>query len=141
MSGAASALPPFELGVPGPMRDRLVGAVLAGEKTATSSLRIFLDLDSEPVPREGERFGLLDSAGKTVGVVRVTSVGILPLGEVGDRVAHAEGEGFADRHEWRAAHEEFWRDYLDDVREFLGFDGWVVDDDTAVIVEHFVLER
>lgn len=140
MSGSA-ALPPFELGTPGPMRDRLVAAVLAGQKTATSGLRLAYDLDAEPIPREGERFALLDSTGARVGVVRITGVGILPLGDVGDRVAHAEGEGFADRHEWRAAHEEFWATHVDVIREFLGVESWTIGDDTRVVVEHFVLER
>lgn len=134
-------LPAYELGVPGPMRDRLVGAVLAGDKTATSSLRLFYDLDAEALPQPGQRFRLIDSQSRAVGVVRVDRVDVLPLGEVGDDVARAEGEGFADRTSWRRAHEEFWARYAADVREFLGVREWSVTDETAVVVEHFVLER
>lgn len=134
-------LPPFELGVPGPMRDRLVAAVLAGDKTATSTLRVFYDLDAEAMPRPGQRFRLVDSAESAVGVVRVDHVDVLPLADVGDDVAHAEGEGFADRTAWRRAHEEFWARYAGDVREFLGVREWSVGDDTTVVVEHFALER
>lgn len=133
-------LRPFELGTPGPMRDRLVAAVLAGDKTATSSLRLSYDLDSEPLPRPGDRFRMVDSAQRSVGVVRTTRVDVLRLGEVGDDVARAEGEGFADRTAWRVPHEEFWRRYADDVRAFLGVDAWRIDDDTGVVVEHFMLE-
>ena len=63
------------------------------------------------------------------------------LEAVGHDVARAEGEGFADRAAWRTAHEEFWGRYADDVRAFLGADSWRLDDDTGVVVEHFVLER
>jgi uncharacterized protein YhfF len=34
------------------MRDRLVAAVLRGEKTATSSLLADLEIEGEPLPRE-----------------------------------------------------------------------------------------
>ena len=51
----------IEFGFPGELRDRLVGAVLAGEKTATTGLLIEWELDDEPVPRLGEQLRVVDS--------------------------------------------------------------------------------
>jgi uncharacterized protein YhfF len=45
-----------EFASPGPLRDRLVGAVLRGEKTATSSLLVEWELERAPVPPKGEGF-------------------------------------------------------------------------------------
>lgn len=132
-------LPVFELGEPGLMRDRLVDAVLAGQKTATSALRVFYDIDDEWLPQVGERFGLVNSAGETLGTVETTTVDLVQLRDVGDDVAHAEGEGFANAAEWRAAHVAFWDRYREQVRRYLDDPSWVVDDTTEVVVEYFRL--
>ncbi|HLR84448.1 MAG TPA: ASCH domain-containing protein [Nocardioidaceae bacterium] len=132
-------IPAFELGEPGPMRDRLVEAVLAGRKTATSSLRVFYDMEDAWLPRSGDRYQLIDSAHEKLGVVEATTVDIVPLGGVGDDVALAEGEGFTNALEWRAAHVAFWDRYRDDVLRYLDDPSWVVDDATEVVVEYFRL--
>lgn len=118
----------YDLGLPGPMRDRLVAAVVRGDKRATSSLALLYG--DEPLPVAGRRFLLADSGGVR-GVVEVTRVELVPLGEVGDDIAHAEGEGFADAAAWRAAHEGFWGPYLDEA----------LTDESVVVVEHFTFER
>lgn len=46
--------------------------------------------------------------GSVAGVVEVTEVQILPIGEITDEIAWAEGEGFADAAAWRRSHEQFW---------------------------------
>ncbi|GAA4086914.1 ASCH domain-containing protein [Nonomuraea soli] len=114
----------YDLGVPGEMRDRLVAAVVSGVKSATSSLKLFYG-DGDPLPEPG-RFLLADSSGVR-GIVEVVRVELVPLGQVGDDVAHAEGEGFADAAAWRAAHEDFWAPYLNEP----------LTDDDLVVVEHF----
>lgn len=132
-------IPVFELGEPGPMRDRLVGAVLAGRKTATSSLRVFYDMDDTWLPQVGDRLRLVNTAHEALGVIENTRVETLRLAVVGDDVARAEGEGFANAAQWRAAHVAFWDRYREDVRRYLGDPSWVVDDRTDVVVEHFRL--
>ncbi|RJL35307.1 ASCH domain-containing protein [Bailinhaonella thermotolerans] len=132
-------LPVFDLGAPGPMRDRLAAAVASGAKRATSSLRVFYDMDAEPLPRTGTRHALCDTAGTRLGTIQITRVELLPLGEVGDEIARAEGEGFADAAAWRAAHEDFWSAYLPDIRAHLGDPAWTPDDTTEVVIEHFRL--
>jgi len=78
----------------GGLGDRLLAAVLRGEKTATSLAVEYLS--GEPLPRVGERLTLVDHGGRPHGVVETTRVTIVPLHLVGNDVARDEGEGFAD---------------------------------------------
>lgn len=129
------ALKPFLLAFPGPLRDRLVAAVLAGEKTATTGLLVEWEVENEELPEVGERSAVIDSDGREVAVVEVTEVRLLPLGEVDLRLALDEGEGFRSVAEWRAAHERFW--HSEEMREGLGDPDFVVDDGTIAVVERF----
>ena len=79
----------------GGLGDRLLAAVLRGEKTATSSLAVEY-LSGEPLPRVGERLRLVDHVGRLYGLVETTRVTIVALNLVGDDVAREEGKGFAD---------------------------------------------
>jgi uncharacterized protein YhfF len=92
----------------GPERDRLVGAVLKGEKTATSSLLAEWVLDDQELPVVGDRREVLDSADNPVAVIETTAVDVIRLGEADLTLAHEEGEGFESVAEWRQAHERFW---------------------------------
>jgi uncharacterized protein YhfF len=124
----------MELGSPGPLRDRLVSAVVGGEKTATSSLLVQYEQAGEPLPQPGTRKHLVDSDEETVGVVELVAVQLVRLGEVDLGVALDEGEGFGSVAEWREAHEEFWRK---EILPDLGLpDSWL-NDDTMVVVERF----
>jgi uncharacterized protein YhfF len=126
----------FELGEPGPMRDRLVGAVLAGKKTATSSLLAQYEIDGEALPVVGDHRALIDSAGNAVGRIVLTEVSVIRLGDANDDLARDEGEGFRSASDWRLAHEAFWEDYvLPDLPDQLS-----LDDDTKVVVERFKLQ-
>ncbi|WP_329277042.1 ASCH domain-containing protein [Streptomyces sp. NBC_00691] len=129
------ALKPFLLAFPGPLRDRLVAAVLSGEKVATTGLLVEYEVEAEDLPEPGERSALIDSDGREVAVVEVTEVEVLPLGEADLGLALDEGEGFLSVPEWRAAHERFW--HSEEMREGLGDPGFVVDDSTMVVVERF----
>ena len=94
--------------LPGPDRDRLVGAVLRGEKTATSSLLAEWLLDDLELPAVGNRREVLDSDDEPVGVIETTAVDVIRLGDADLALAHEEGEGFESVAEWRHAHESFW---------------------------------
>lgn len=91
---AIAGLPIEEYGFPGRLRDALVGAILDGRKTSTTSLVVQYQLDDEPLPVVGERGVVIDSSGQPVCVTEVTEVRVVPLGTVD--VAHAidEGEGY-----------------------------------------------
>lgn len=122
----------------GGLGDRLLRAVLGGEKTATSSLAVGY-LSGDPLPRVGQRLSLVDHDGGVHGTVETTRVTITPLNLVGDDVASAEGEGFANAQEWRSDHEQFWSDVAELVREEAGDPEWQLRDAEPVVVHWFRL--
>ncbi|MDN5640879.1 ASCH domain-containing protein [Rothia sp. BD8] len=128
------AIPDADYGFPGPLRDRLVAAILSGEKTTTTSLLAEYELEDEPLPRIGDLERVVDSSGAPVCLTRITGVRVLPLARVPLEHALGEGEGFRDLADWRTAHERFWTS-----PEFTGpftargRQAPAVDDDTAVV--------
>ncbi|MFF2730445.1 ASCH domain-containing protein [Streptomyces sp. NPDC058008] len=133
-------LKPFLLAFPGPLRDRLVAAVLSGEKVSTSGLLVEYEVEGEELPPVGERSAVIDSDGREVAVVELTDVRVLPLGAVTLRHALDEGEGHTSVAAWREAHEAFW--HSEEMREALGDPLFTVDDDTMIVAERFrVVER
>jgi uncharacterized protein YhfF len=130
----------YELGFAGtPLREQLVAAVLRGEKTATAGLLVDFERLGEAVPEPGERYLLVGRDDEGVGVVEVTEVRVLPVGECDLEFARDEGEGFDTVAAWREAHERFWRGYADEVCEYLGDPDWDVTDDTLFVAERFRL--
>ncbi|MHB8333678.1 MAG: ASCH domain-containing protein [Acidimicrobiales bacterium] len=129
-------LPVAEFAFPGPLRDRLVDAILRGDKVSTTSLAAQYDL-GEPMPEPGQRFAVVDSVGRRVAVIEVTDVAIVSLGAVD--LAHCvdEGEGYTSVEAWREAHEAFWRG--EEVRAEFGERAGVLDDATPVVLERFKL--
>lgn len=122
----------------GGLGDRLLAAVLRGEKTATSSLAIEYSSE-DPLPEVGERFELIDLAGRRHGMVETTRVKVMLLEEVGDEVAHDEGEGLPDVDAWRRAHETFWKEAADMIRAEIGDPAWELRTTEQVVVEWFRL--
>ncbi|MHB8325587.1 MAG: GNAT family N-acetyltransferase [Candidatus Dormibacteria bacterium] len=122
----------------GGLGDRLVAAVLSGAKTATSSLAVEY-LSGETLPRVGERLALVDHRGRRRGTVETTRVTIVALSEVGDDIAHDEGEGFAGAGEWRKAHEAFWHQTTDMIRADARDPDWRLRSNEPVVVEWFRL--
>jgi uncharacterized protein YhfF len=118
--------------------DRLLAAVLAGEKTATSSLAVEY-LSGERLPQVGQRLALVDHAGQRHGMVETTRVRIIPLHLVGNDVAKDEGEGFADASEWLQAHVAFWAEVGDLVRSEIGDPDWTLREAEPVVVHWFQL--
>lgn len=131
----ANRLPIGEYAFPGPLRDRLVAAILDGTKTSTSCLLEEYRREGEPLPRPGDREAVIDSVGVRVCVTEVREVAVRRLAEVGDAHALDEGEGYADAADWRRGHESFWRSpaYL----EAVGEPAIVIDDDTQVVCVAF----
>jgi uncharacterized protein YhfF len=127
---------------PGPLRDELTAAALAGAKTTTASLLAEFEMDDAELPKEGQRDVLVDSAGRPVAVVETISCRISRLADVDDQHAIDEGEGYADAAEFRVAHEGYWNSYIDQVRSKLGDPTFALDDDTPVVLERFrIVER
>ncbi|MFF9481588.1 ASCH domain-containing protein [Streptomyces sp. NPDC014733] len=127
-------LPTLELAFPGPERDRGVAAIRNGEKTALTGLLEIYAHAGEDVPRAGQRFAVLDSAARPAVTIELTDVRVVPMKEIDDAFARAEGRGYADAAQWRTAHEEFFRGA--GVSEFLGRTP-VIDGDTLVVAQSF----
>ncbi|MCF2525952.1 ASCH domain-containing protein [Yinghuangia soli] len=132
-----SDLPVCQFAFPGPLRDRLVAAVLAGEKTSTTGLLSDYEFEDEPLPSAGDRMVVVDSADRPVAVIEVTEVRTLPLADVEWEHVRDEGEGHASIAAWRAGHEAYW--HGPDMRAWRGDPDFRVDDTTIVVAERFRL--
>jgi uncharacterized protein YhfF len=133
-------LPKAEFAFPGPLRDRLVAAILNGSKTSTTGLLVEYERDGESLPEVGSRSLLVDSPEQPVAVLEVTALRVERLADVDVDHARDEGEGFESVAAWRTGHENFW--HSTDMRAELGDPGFTVGDDTLVVLERFrVVER
>jgi uncharacterized protein YhfF len=132
-----ASLPIAEFAFPGELRDRLVAAILTGEKTTTSCLYLELEIDGEELAEAGQREVVVDSSGQPVAVIETTGVRVLPLGEVDRQHALGEGEGFTGVADWRLGHEEYWHGAQ--YREAIGQPGFTVNDTTLVVAQRFRL--
>lgn len=122
-------LPVCHFVFPGPVRDRLVAAVLSGAKTATSSLRIeYVPHGADPLPDVGGRSVVVDSDHRPVAIIETTGYRVLRIADVDLQFALDEGEGFRSVADWRAAHERFWGEHFGPVT-----------DDTLIVAERFRL--
>ncbi len=130
-------LPIFEFSFPGPLRDQLVAAVLDGSKTSTTGLLAGYEVEDLPLPKVGSRSVVIDSEGRPVAVIEITSVRVVPLGEV--ELAHVldEGEGLTTVADWRAVHERGW--HSAEERAELGDPTFTVDDATPLVLVRFRL--
>lgn len=130
-------LPRGEYAYPGPLRDRLVGAILAGDKTTTTCLLAEFAPDEDPLAELGMLEAVVDSNGDVVCVTRYTNVEVVRLGEVTLAHAISEGEGHKTVTQWRAGHERFWRspEYLDEMGKV------EMNDDTLVVCFTFEIDR
>jgi uncharacterized protein YhfF len=132
-------LPIAEFAFPGPLRDRLVGLILAGVKTTSTGLLVEYELDGDAIASPGDCQAVVDSNGRPVAVIEIVDARVSRLADVDLRHALDEGEGDADVASWRAGHERFWRSYLPELRERLSDPSFDIDDDTMVVLERFRL--
>jgi uncharacterized protein YhfF len=133
-------LPLAEFGFPGPLRDRLVAAILAGEKVSTTGLLEEYLREGTPLGGPGDRELVVDSEGRGVAVIETTEVEVRRLGDVDLAFAIDEGEGFETVEEWRDAHVRFFTS--PEMTAALGDPPVVIDDGTLVVCARFrVVER
>jgi uncharacterized protein YhfF len=127
---------------PGPLRDKLTRLALDGVKTTTAGLYVEVELGDDALPVIGTQEVLLDSEERPVALIETVDCRIVRLADVDDRHAIDEGEGYADAHEFRVAHERFWNGYIDDLRDRLDDPEFELDDDTLVVLQRFsIVER
>ncbi|MER5972953.1 ASCH domain-containing protein [Streptomyces sp. NPDC002055] len=132
-----TSVPRAEFAFPGPLRDRLVAAILDGSKTATTGLVVDYEHAGESLPEVGSRSVVIDSDDRPVAVIEVTGVDVVPLAQVSLPHVVDEGEGHTGVAEWRAGHERFW--HSEEMRVALGDPEFTVDDTTPVVLERFRL--
>lgn len=130
-----SQLPRGEYGFPGPLRDRLVAAIVAGEKITTSSLVVEYEQLELSLPVVGDREVVVDSAGQPVCITEVVGMHICPCAQVSLSHVIGEGEGFATVEQWRDAHREFWESK--EFRTALGRDDFRLEANTEVVCVEF----
>jgi uncharacterized protein YhfF len=126
-----------EFAFPGPLRNKLVTAILAGEKIATAGLLAEYKREFAPLPKVGDRVVVVDSEERPVAVIETTEVRIIRADEVDLQFALDEGEGFTSVADWRAAHEGFW--HSSGMRAVLGEPEFSVTDETLIVAERFRL--
>ncbi|MBT2585657.1 ASCH domain-containing protein [Arthrobacter sp. ISL-95] len=130
-----AGLPVEEYGFPGPLRDALVGAILDGRKTCTTSLVVQYELEDEPLPVVGQRGVVVDSSGLPVCITKVTEARVVPVGAVDAAHAIDEGEGCQAVSDWRAGHEEVW--HSPDFRTAMRDPTFTVSDSTEAVLARF----
>jgi uncharacterized protein YhfF len=134
---AIPSLPHAEFAFPGPLRDALIASILGGRKTATTSLLAEYAIEGEELPVVGRRKAVIDSKDEPVAVIETVYVKAVRLDEVPLVHAIDEGEGHDTVARWRADHEQFWHSV--DMRAYLQDPGFMVTDETLVVLERFRL--
>ena len=107
---APAALPtvgPF--GATSAHADQLLGLVLAGVKSATSTLLAEFGAEDEPLPRPGDHWIVTDSAGAPRAILRTVELRIGPFLSVDDAHAFDEGEDDRSRDSWIHEHRRYWQ--------------------------------
>lgn len=130
-----SGLPIAEFGFPGALRDRLVAAILSGEKVATTGLLEEYRRERTTPESVGQRELVVDSNGRGVAVIELVEVDIRRMGDVDLAFAIDEGEGFTSLEEWRDAHVRFFTS--PEMTASLGDPPVTIDDDTLVVCTRF----
>lgn len=107
------SLPPLEtlerwsFGNTSDMVDELGALVLAGRKTATSSLLKFYEVENERLPQVGDFSIIEDGQGQPICVIETIEVTSQPFNQVDAAFAFDEGEGNRSLAYWREAHYRF----------------------------------
>ena len=94
----------------GASADWLADLVVEEKKTATTSGFVFYELEKEPLPQVGGYDIVLNGQDEPVAVIQNESVEVVPMNEVTEEFALAEGEG--DYQYWWNAHEKFFTELL-----------------------------
>jgi len=98
------------------LADQLLGLVLDGTKTGTSTALVELEDAGLETPRPGDLSIVLDSDGEPRALLRTTEVEVVPFDQVSAEHAAAEGEDDRSLESWRVEHEKNWRRVVGDDR-------------------------
>ena len=81
--------------------------ILAGEKTATCSMKYWYESGLERMPREKDLQVVTDWNGNPTSIIETLEVSVCKFSDVSPEFAAAEGEGDKSLKWWRATHGEF----------------------------------
>ncbi|GEL47809.1 hypothetical protein CHO01_29250 [Cellulomonas hominis] len=122
-----SLVPPaWSFGDDPTLADQLLGLVLDGVKTGTSTALAELGHADEPLPVKGDLSIVLDGSGRPGALIRTTRVETVPFDRVDAEFAAAEGEDDRSLASWRTEHERYWRRVLEPLGEEFAADMPVV---------------
>ncbi|MFC0682851.1 ASCH domain-containing protein [Lysobacter korlensis] len=113
-----------------PDADECARLVLAGKKRATAPSLWSFEVHGEPLPEVGDLHVITNWAGEAQCIIRVAGVEVVPLNEITEEHARAEGEGDGSLAWWRAAHWSYYH------RELEG-SGYSPEPDMPIIFERF----
>lgn len=105
--------PAWGFGATPEQSDELLGLVLDGTKTATSSARADYVTQGEELPEPGMLGIVLDGAGHPRALVVTTEARIVPFDQVDADHARDEGEGDLSLEYWREVHERFFTEHAE----------------------------
>ena len=114
----------------GEAADELAQSVIERRKTATCSAHVLYGLENEPVPIIGEYSIILNSLEEPVAIIKTVEVSVIPMNEVTEEFALAEGDG--SYRNWKDIHERYFK------RE-LGKVGLEFSEDILLVCERFEL--
>ncbi|MED1283926.1 ASCH domain-containing protein [Bacillus mycoides] len=112
--------------------DYLAQLVIDGVKTATCSGHIFYELENEPLPTTNDYSIVLNSQEEPVAIIKTIEVTIMPMNEVTEEFAIAEGEGNRTYSYWRDTHIQFFTKELSEL-------GLSFSEDMLLVCERFKL--
>ena len=130
-------LPRLEFADPGPIRDQVVAAILAGAKTTTTGLVLEYERTGIVLPEAGWQYVVVDSTDGPAAVIEMTEVRKVRIADIDLR--HVLDDGDESVADWRTAHEEYW--HSEELRQMLGEPGFTVGADTVVLAQRFRLVR
>ncbi len=114
----------------GESADELAQAVIEGRKTATCSAHVLYEMENESVPVIEEYSIILNSLEEPVAIIKTVEVSVIPMNEVTEEFALAEGDG--SYRNWKEIHERYFK------RE-LGKVGLEFTEDMLLVCEKFEL--
>lgn len=105
--------PAWAFGATSEQADELLGLVLDGAKTATSSSQADYVKEGQELPAPGMLGIVLDGSGHPRALVVTTESRVVPFEDVDSDHARDEGEGDGSLEQWRTVHESFFTEHAD----------------------------
>jgi uncharacterized protein YhfF len=110
----------------------LAQLVIDGVKSATCSGLVFYEIENEPLPSVEDYSIILNSKDEPLAIIKTVKVEIMPMNEVSEEFAIAEGEGDRTYQYWKETHERFFAKELSDL-------GLEYSEDMMLVCERFEL--